>query len=415
MSRFCRGTINFSSQDIQAFFWGLLSRNKPGESLVTKFENDFAAYVQVKKAIAVSCAKTALSLGLKVLGAQAGDEIIVTSYTVTEVIDVIISSNLRPIFIDISLGDGNMDPDLIEPKITDKTKFILITHMHGNPGDLDRLLNIADKYRLTVIEDAAQACGAEYKAKKTGGFGKIAYFSFNMFKNLNTLGGAMLVTDDPKLAADLRQMLTGFRQISKATLILRFLKAAILAWLTRPFVFTWLIYPLLSLIGKQRDENISKTLKVKILNQAELDRFNVLFSPAQASVGLIQLKNLDKLNQEKINKAEVLNQGLSKVRQVSIFNQQKSVKNIYLNYVIRVADRQKLISFLFAQGIDLSPGFVRACAYVKEFSAYAADCPNSLILEQENVYLPLYSPLTASDTRKIAELIEKYYETKTRI
>lgn len=407
-SKICRGTINFTREMginfISRFF---LSDNN---ALTVKFENEFAAYVNVKQAIAVSSAKTALGLALRGLGAKAGEEIIVPGYTVTEVIDVIICGGLMPVFVDISLKNGNMLPELIEQKITDKTKFILMTHLHGNPCDIDRIINIAEKYNLIVIEDAAQACGAEYKGKKIGSFGKIAYFSFNIFKNLNTLGGAMLVTDDYDLAVKLKKLVGEFKPISRIELIKRFFKAGILAFITKPFLFSKLVYPVLRFMGEQRNQNIDQKLKVNLLDKQDLNKFNRLFSSVQAGLGLLQLKNLDQLNQKKISNAKVLNKGLSAIKQVKIFNQQENIKNIYLNYVIQVSDRQKLIRFLFDQGVDTSPGFVRACAYIQEFAAYASDCPNSLILERENLYLPVYLPLTEKDMVRIAKLIEQYYE-----
>ena len=174
MNKICRGTINFPVKFVKVFLKALFLSNTQGKTLLMDFEKEFSAYIQTKQAIAVSCAKTALSLSLRVLEAQANDEIIVPSYTVTEVIDVIICSGLKPVFIDISLQNGNMITELIEQKITDKTKFILMTHMHGNPCGIDSIISIADKYKITVIEDAAQACGAESKGEKIGSFGTIA-------------------------------------------------------------------------------------------------------------------------------------------------------------------------------------------------------------------------------------------------
>ncbi len=414
MNKICRGTINFTGEMVISFLWNLFVSRKTGNDLILDFEKQFSDYINIDHAIAVSCAKTALSLSLQVLGAKVDDQIIVPSYTVTEVIDVIIANGLKHVFIDISLQDGNMLPELIEQKITDKTKFILMTHMHGNPCDIDSIITIADKYGIAIIEDAAQACGAEYKNKKIGCFGKIAYFSFNMFKNINTLGGSMLVTSDSEIAAEIRGINSEFKPISKIELIKRFLKAAGLAFFTKPLIFSLFIYPALKLMGRQKDKNIDKKLKVKLLSKNELKNFDLLFSSAQASLGLLGLKKLDELNQQKINNARVLNEKLSKIKQITICKSKEEIKCIYLNYVIILQDRQGLIDFLFDHGIDISPGFVQACAYIREFAPFAADCPNSLAFERENVYLPIYRPLNSKQMIKIAELIEKYYEPKIR-
>jgi len=412
MNKICRGTINFTGKMAMAFLRNFFQKNN---NLISEFEQKVSAYINIDHAIAVSCAKTALSVSLRALGAKVDDQIIVPSYTVTEVIDIIIANGLKPVFADISLRDGNIIPELIEQKITDKTKFILMTHMHGNPCDIDSIIMIADKYGIAVIEDAAQACGAEYKDKKIGCFGKIAYFSFNMFKNINTLGGSMLVTSDLELATRIRGTISEFKPISKLELIKRFFKAAGLTFVTQPLIFSLLIYPALKLMGGQKDKNIEKKLKVKLLSKNELKKIDRLFSPSQASLGLLQLKKLDGLNQDKINNARVLNEKLSRVKEIVICKSQAEIKCIYLNYIILIKDRQGLIDFLFDNGIDISPGFVQACAYIREFASFAADCPNSLRFEQENLYLPIYQPLNSNHMSRIAELIEKYYESKTRI
>ncbi|MBU1044839.1 MAG: aminotransferase class I/II-fold pyridoxal phosphate-dependent enzyme [Candidatus Omnitrophica bacterium] len=414
INKICRGTINFTSPMMINFLGNLAISRKAGNGLILDFQNQFADYINIDHAIAVSCAKTALSLALQALGAKADDQIIVPSYTVTEVIDVIIAQGLKPVFIDISLCDGNMIPELIEQEITKSTKFILMTHMHGNPCDIDSIIMLADKHGIAVIEDAAQACGAEYKDKKIGCFGKIAYFSFNMFKNINTLGGSMLVTNDLKLADEIKKISSHFKPISKIELMKRFFKAMILASVTKPPIFPLLVYPVLKLMGVQKHKSIDKKLKVKLLSRSKLKKIDRLFSPAQAGLGLLQLKKLDKLNQDKINNALVLNEKLSTVKDIVICKSQTGIKCIYLNYVIMVKNRQGLIDFLFDKGIDISPGFVQACAYIREFEPFAADCPNSLALEQGNLYLPIYHPLNSKHMIKIAALIGKYYEPKTR-
>ncbi|MFH1094412.1 MAG: DegT/DnrJ/EryC1/StrS family aminotransferase, partial [Candidatus Omnitrophota bacterium] len=114
-------------------------------------------------------------------------------------------------------------------------------------------------------------------------------------------------------------------------------------------------------------------------------------------------------NENKIKKAKLLNEKLSGIREVKIFKEKTEAKNIYLNYVIRVKEREKLIKYLFKNGIDIIPGFVISCAAQDQFKEFRCECPNSLIMQSESLYLPIYSPIKKETILRIVGLIKKYY------
>ena len=399
----------FSKKDLFAFLSAALKKKGERDKLIRQFEDSFASYIGVGYGIGVSCGKMALYLCLRALKAKPGDEIIVPAYTVPEVIEVIILCEMRPVFVDINLEDGNIDTDLIEEKIGKHTKFILMTHIHGYPCKIDEILKIAEKYNLDIIEDSAQGCGAEYQGKKTGSFGKLGYFSFGIFKNFNTLGGGMIVTNDFELASSLNAFTREFRPQPRKEVIKRLLWAGVFSVLTHPVFFAIAIYPVMRIIRLTWKDKMHFFLKSKTLTRRELDKLKVKFAAEQAAIGLRGLKNIDDLNDEKIKKAKLLNQELSGLDKVQIFKERSQVRNIYLNYIIRVKDREKIIDYLFNQGIDVSPGFVVSCAHLKKFEKFGCDCQNSLILENQNLYIPIYPPLKAKSIARIGKLIKNGY------
>jgi len=402
----CRGRVLFSKENLFAFVSTYFRQDQQKRKLVSQFESVFAEYIGVEYGIAVSCGKIALYLCLKALGSKKGDEIIVPAYTVPEVIDVIVISGLRPIFVDINLQDGNMDVSLIEGRIGKHTKFILMTHIYGNPCDVDKILEIAKKYNLEVIEDAAQACGAEYKEKKIGSFGKIGYFSFGILKNFNTLGGAMIVTNDYNHVLLIRNLINNFGVMRKKELLKRLLTTLMLSFFTHPLIFAMFVYPMLSIKGFLKKEKINTFFESKVLSMAMLNRLKIRFTAEQAAIGLVQINNIDRLNAEKIKKAKLLNAELSSIDAVGIFKEKIGIKNIYLNYVIRINNREKLVKHLFKHGIDVAQGNVVSCASLKRFSEFYCDCPNSKRLDEQNLYLPIYSPLKTGHIREMAQLIK---------
>ncbi|HEV8661046.1 MAG TPA: DegT/DnrJ/EryC1/StrS family aminotransferase [Thermoanaerobaculia bacterium] len=169
---------------------------------VEAFEKDFAAYCGAKHAIGVSSGTDALLIALMVYGIGPGDEVIVPAYSFFATAGVVDRVGARPVFVDISLDDYNIDPARIEEKITPRTKAIMPVHLYGQTAAMDLINAIAKKRNLLVIEDAAQAVGAEFKGKRAGILGSIACFSFFPSKNLGAFGDAGAVTVDDDAIAE---------------------------------------------------------------------------------------------------------------------------------------------------------------------------------------------------------------------
>jgi len=171
---------------------------------VEEFQKDFAAYCGAKHAIGVSSGTDALLIALMVYGIGRGDEVIVPAYSFFATAGVVDRLGAVPVFVDISLDDYNIDPARIEERITPRTKAIMPVHLYGQTAAMDAINAIAKKNNLLVIEDAAQAVGAEFQGKRAGVLGDIACFSFFPTKNLGAFGDAGAVTvDDDAIAGKL--------------------------------------------------------------------------------------------------------------------------------------------------------------------------------------------------------------------
>jgi dTDP-4-amino-4,6-dideoxygalactose transaminase len=163
---------------------------------VEAFEKDFAAYCQTRHAVGVSSGTDALLIALMVYGIGNGDEVIVPAYSFFATAGVVHRLGAKPVFVDIALDDYNLDPARIEEKITPRTKAIMPVHLYGQAAAMDKINAIARKHNLVVVEDAAQAVGAKFDGKRTGGIGSIGCFSFFPSKNLGAFGDAGAVTID---------------------------------------------------------------------------------------------------------------------------------------------------------------------------------------------------------------------------
>jgi len=172
---------------------------------VENFENEMAAYCNTRYAIGVASGTDALLLGLIACGIKPNDEVITTPFTFIATAEAITHCGAVPVFADIDPRSYNIDPDQIRKRLSNKTRAIIPVHLYGQPADMDAILDISHRFHLKVIEDCAQALGAEYKSRKVGSLGDVGCFSFFPSKNLGAYGDAgLIVTNDSKVADSAR-------------------------------------------------------------------------------------------------------------------------------------------------------------------------------------------------------------------
>lgn len=171
---------------------------------IKKFENLFASQSQRAHGIAVSSGTASLDIAIASLDIKEGDEVILPSFTIISCISQIIRAGATPVLIDSDPISWNMNVELIESKITNKTKAIMIVHIFGLPVDIDPVIKLANRHGLRVIEDAAQMIGQTYKGKPCGSFGDMSVFSFYPNKHITTGEGGMILVNDDKIAEDCR-------------------------------------------------------------------------------------------------------------------------------------------------------------------------------------------------------------------
>jgi len=262
---------------------------------VKKFEENFKKYKNSKYAIAVNSCTAALHLSLLAVGIKKDDEVIVPTLTFAATVNTVIHAGAKPIFIDCEKDSMNINPDLIEQKITNKTKAILPVHLAGRMCNMDKITIIAKKYKLKVIEDCAHAIEAEYKGKQSGTFGDLGCFSFYATKNITTSEGGMIITNNKKYAEFVKTMsLHGMSQD---------------AW--------------------DRHGN-SKFRHYKIT----LPGYKYNMTDIQAAIGIHQLKKIDKYWKERQKTWNLYNKSFKDLPVITPANIEKNVKHAYHLYTL---------------------------------------------------------------------------------
>lgn len=372
---------------------------------IEEFEGKLAEYVGTKHAILISSGRAALYIILKYFNVKEGDEIILPSFTCPVVPSTIVSVGANPVFVDVEPETFNINPLLIERYLTKNTKAIIATHIEGQPCDLERIIEIAGKYNLKVIEDSAQSLGAEYKGRKAGNLGDVAYFSFAMGKQINTRGGGAILTNDDRMAEYIRNRIKNYPQAKMGVIIRKFIFMHIVHFSTKPFLFNSLIFPVLYLSNLFGRDIINVLFEDKGLLKNFTDKYCVRYSNLQAAIGLRHLEYLEGDNKKRVKNADTLNKYLHP--EIHRQKQIDGVKSIYLYYSVLLENRERIKSRLLNYGVDTQEGWNISCSSLNLFREYAADCPVADALGKSSLYIPIYPHLNEKDLKYIAERINE--------
>jgi len=326
--------------------------------VVEEFERSFAEYIGVEHAIAVCNGTIALDLVLKALGIKGGDEVITTPFTFIATSNSVLYQGAKPVFADIDEKTYNINPDEVLEKITAKTKAVIGVHLFGHPFDVKPLMEICEDYNLVLIEDAAQAHGAEYNGKKVGSFG-IGCFSFYPTKNMTTGEGGMITTNDANIADKIR------------------------------------------LLRNHGDKGKYDHVMLG---------YNYRMTNIQAAIGTEQLRKLDALNKKRRENAEYLTNNIKANGLIKPF-ERKNVKHVYHQYVIRVKrfpmSRDEFMQYLTNREIGCAIHYPKPIYKQKLYKklGYKASCPIAEEVAKEVLSIPVHPSLSEEELKYIVETI----------
>lgn len=324
------------------------------------FEQAFAKYENQKYCVGCGNGLDAIMLSLKALGIGKGDEVIIPSNTFIATALAVSYTGAIPIFVEPRIETYNINPELIEQSITEKTKAIVVVHLYGQPAEMDRICDIAKKHHLYLIEDSAQAHGAKYKSRKIGSFGNVSAFSFYPGKNLGALGDAgAVVTNDKDLSKKIRAL-----------------------------------------------GNYGSLEKYNHIYQGNNSRLDEL----QAAFLTTKLKHLDRWNQERRRIAEKY---LTQIKNPKIILPKviENVEPVWHIFAIRCKTREKLVDYLNKKGIETNKHYPipihlqRAyCSLHIEKGAY----PIAEEISKTELSIPMYYGMSDEEIQYVITALNEY-------
>ena len=329
---------------------------------IEMFETGFAEFCGAERAVSCSNGTTALHLALLALEVGPGDEVICPTFTYVATANAVVYCGASPVFADSEPGTWNIDPEAIEQKITSRTKAIIVVHVYGQPVDMDPVMEMARKHGLFVIEDAAEALGAQYKSKMIGSIGDIATFSFYGNKIITTGEGGMVVTDDAALATTMKQ-----------------------------------------LRGQGVDPDRRYWFPVV--------GYNYRMTNLAAAVGLAQLENVQWHVDRRLEVAKWYKEALSEVSGICLQSETGFGKHAYWMFTILLengspSQRDELMDRMRKTGVETRPGFYPIHSlppYVDSSEAYSYPVATRIALQ--TISLPTSAALTKSDVRFVCDAL----------
>lgn len=334
-------------------------------SYVKLFESKFAEYHGVTHAVTTSNGTTALHLALTALGIGPGDEVIVPDLTFAASANAVIHAGAKPVLVDVDAEYWNMDPAALEAALSPKTKAIMPVHLYGHPCDMDPILAFAKKHRLLVIEDCAEALGAEYKGRKVGTFGDASCFSFFSNKVITTGEGGMVLTENKKL-------------FDRMTML--------------------------------RDHGMSRQKRY----WHEEAGFNYRMTNVQAAIGVAQLEQIHRFLDQRLRIAKRYHEGLKGLPGITLPPEMPWAKNIFWLYSILVdgkasgIERDPLIRNLSKEGVETRSLFYPL--HVQPPYASNRAFPVTDRLSRQGLSLPSSCGLSDEDITKVCRVLKAQLE-----
>ena len=354
-----------------------------------ELESKLAKYLDVKHVIGVANGTDALVIALEALGIKEGDEVITTPFTFFATAEAISVVGAKPVFVDVSLDDFNIDVNKIEEVITERTKAIMPVHIFGTPADMDKINEIAKKYNLYVIEDACQAIGAKYRDKMIGGLGDVACFSFFPTKNLGTYGdGGLITTNSDEIAA-----------------ICRALKAH------GSGVNGEIAFNLLNDIKEEVEED--KCTNDTVYNPKKYYNYlighNSRLDEIHAGILSVKLDYLDRWNNQRIENTKYFDENL-KDTELKLMKLDENNKNVYHMYIVQSENREELTKKLDEAGIGYGvyyPVPLHLQKVYKDLGYKVGDLPNAEYLSTRTLAIPIDPEMTEEEREYIVEILKK--------
>ena len=388
----------------------LLGLKNYGSNL-TQLEEEMSTLIGAKHCICVPQARVGIYLALREY-IQPGQKVILSPYTIVDVINMVICAGGIPVFADIDQETCNISPTSIENLIDEKTGAVMITHFYGLACDMARIQQICTTNKIPLLEDAAQSFGSKIDNKWVGTIGDMGIFSFGMYKNITSYLGGMLVTDDTAIAKKISATLDTFPVQPTMPLLKKVLHSIATDIATSPIIFKNLTYWIFRFgyLNNIQAINNKTTIDSNPQIKREIPKsYLCKLSPLQAKLVQRQLGHLQAHTTKRIETAKLYHEQLSEIKELTLPPLRTDGTHVYSYFPIQYADRDKLVRYALRNGRDLTVSHHKNCASLSCFKEFNRDCSNAEVTSQSVIYLPTYPSYSQVEVYANISVIKKFF------
>ena len=385
-----------------------LLRDGPNDEIVGQFERRFADYIGAKHAVMVPSARFGFYLLLRAYGIDEGDEVIIPGLTYFAIPAMVPLLGAKPVFADIGLNTHVLDPQDFKAKITPKTKAVVPTHLFGTPCNMEEICAIAKANDVVVIEDCAQSTGGAFQGVKVGAWGDAAYYTFGLTKNITTLSGAMITTNDTAIADSVRAAIANGGYTSKRKLAKEALTGLAMFMATHPAIYWATVHPAVVLGNKLGQDPIHERFGEPECTYDSVPSYYFEKGralAAQAAVGMKQLDRIEALNGSRRKNGQALDRGLIGTTDLDLPDYPEGSEPIYMSFVVHHGKREKLAEELRSRGVDTTTGYMNDMSDHPLFQEYRMSCPNATKANRELLHLPVHPNLSSKDVEHMIHAV----------
>ena len=395
------------------FIFDLLTFNLKKINKVKKLENKILSLSESKYGLALNRGRLGAFLAVKSIVTTKKNKIILSPFTIFDVINMVICAGGIPVFADVDKYTITINLENIKKCYTPDVAGILITHNHQINKDIDEIIKFKNEKNIFLIEDCAISFGTKYNNKFIGTLGDISFYSFGIFKFVSSLNGGFILTNNENCFNIFKNITNTFANPSIITLFKNFFKAAFITLFTQRSFFKYFVSYIIRLgylhnikfINKFA-KNDPKVKKIEFLP----NNYKIKISNHQALTIIKQLENYS-INQDIRKKnAEIYYNELKDVKEISIPKYFNNTSDGWINFPIQYENRDDLLNFLFKNNRDLAKYFYRNCNDLEIFTNYQRNLPIIKSIVNNLIILPTYPNYDIKQVQKNISLIKKYFE-----
>lgn len=391
--------------------WETISGRALQGDEVAQLEGVVADTVGVATAVAMPLARVGIYFAIKGL-IKPGQKVILSPYTIADVVNMVICAGGVPVFADIERKTGNIDANEVERLIDRETGAVMVTHFYGLACDIERVAAICKANKVPLVEDAAQAFGVRVNGRAVGTFGDAGIYSFGMYKNVNSFFGGMVVTNNIELRNRIAAEMAPLPLQPMGAYLKKVFSAFLTDVVTLPLLFRNSFFWLFRYAFLHNIDAINNKMRIDIDPQLVTKmpkEYLCRMSPLQARLILGQLDRVDRDTQRRIDAAKIYHEGLSDIPELILPPMRTDMSHMYWYFSIQCDDRRKLVAYAMKHGRDITESYHRNCADMSCFAKWYRDCPRARATADSLIYLPTYPRYTRAEIDKTIRVIRRYF------